>query len=152
VQSRINITDVFTGLLLSAIALVALALSWHLRLGTAFRMGPGYVPQLLCYLQIALGAAVAISGLTRPGEPLETWVLRPIVLVLAGVVFFALTIERLGLVVAVTGMVVISCLANRETKVWEAVLLGAGLAAFSVLVFVTGLRLPILVLPEFRSF
>jgi hypothetical protein len=46
----------------------------------------------------------------------------------------------------------LSCLADRETKVWEAALLGAGLAAFSVVVFVTGLGLPILVIPELGAF
>jgi putative tricarboxylic transport membrane protein len=152
VSRRINFSDVFTGLLLIVVAIVALTLAWRLRVGTTFRMGPGYVPQLLCYLQIALGTGVIISGLTKPGEALEAWAFRPIILILASVVFFGLTIERFGLVVAVAGTVMLACLANRETKLWEAALLAAGLAAFSVLVFVTGLGLPILVFPELRSF
>jgi len=141
----INAPDLVTGLFLIAVALVALWLSWSLRAGTSFRMGPGYIPQALCWLQIAMGLFIVLQSFLGERVPWEPWLPRPIIGILASVTFFALTIERFGLIVAVFGVTVLACITNRETRLWEAVLLGAAMAAFSVLVFVIGLQLPIAV-------
>ena len=139
----INVPDLVTGLFLIAVALLALWLSWSLRTGTSFRMGPGYVPQALCWLQIAMGLVIVVQSFLGERVPWEPWVSRPIIGILASVTFFALTIERFGLIVAVFGVTVLSCITWRQTRLWEATLLGAVMAAFSVLVFVKGLQLPI---------
>ncbi|RDJ19772.1 tripartite tricarboxylate transporter TctB family protein [Bosea caraganae] len=144
-----NVTDLVSGLLLVGLALLALTLTWPLRLGSATQMGPGYVPRLLCYLQIGLGLMIIAQSLVTQGGPLEKWAPRPIVWVLAGLAFFTFAIERLGLVAAVIGLVLLSCLAHRGTRPLEAALLGIGLAVFSVLLFVEALGLPILVWPGF---
>ena len=129
------------------VALLALYLAWPLSSSTAVGPGPGYVPKVLAVILIGLGLAVIVQGLLYPGEVHGSWQLRPLVLVLASIIFFALTIERLGLVVALTGLVLIGCAANRETKIYEAVALAIGTVVFSVLVFVKALGLPMLVWP-----
>jgi hypothetical protein len=147
-MSRIrSVNDLLAGLFLVAVALVGLALSWKLRTGIAVDMGPGYVPKLLCWLQIALGVAIALQGLLVEGERPEAWLWRPILWILASVAFFAVTVERFGLVVAVLGTVILSTLAHAGTRATEAVLLAAGLAAFATLVFVVALGLPMPVWP-----
>jgi hypothetical protein len=142
-----NLNDVLAGSLLIIVAVVGLMLSWRLNSGVSAAMGPGYVPKMLAFIQIALGLATITYGFLTEGDPFEAWVPRPLFWILVSVAFFGLTIERFGLVVAVIGLVVLSCLGNRDTKPLEATLLAVGMAAFAVLTFVTALGLPILVWP-----
>ena len=46
-----------------AIAVLGLWLSRDYPIGTALRMGTGYVPRLLCWVLLALGACVLVQGL-----------------------------------------------------------------------------------------
>jgi hypothetical protein len=66
---------------------------------------------------------------------------------LASVAFFGLAIETLGIAIAVLGLVFISTFAQKGMRLIESVPLAVVMAAFSVLVFVVTLKLPILVLP-----
>lgn len=142
-----NLNDVLAGLFLIAVAAVALALTWNLRIGSTASMGPGYLPQLLIGVQVLLGAAIVTHGLLGAPDRLQPWSPRPLVLILASVAFFGVAIERFGLVVAVLGLVLLSALAHRGTRPFEGLLLAAGLAAFAVLVFVKALGLPLRVWP-----
>src|SRR6202048_5622532 len=54
--------DVLAGLLFVAVALFGLWLSRDYPMGTALRMGTGYVPRLLCWLLLGLGAWVLVQG------------------------------------------------------------------------------------------
>lgn len=142
-----NLNDVCTGTFLVAMALLGFYLSWRLNTGTAAAMGPGYVPRLLAFILTGLGLATIIHGVFHEGEPFESWYPRPLVFILAAVAFFGMTIERLGLVTALIGLVLIGCLAHRGTKPIEAIILAVGMAIFSVIVFVKALGLPILLWP-----
>ncbi|TCR62467.1 tripartite tricarboxylate transporter TctB family protein [Bosea sp. BK604] len=146
-----NPNDVIGGLFLIAVALLALWLCAPLRQGTTLEMGPGYAPRLLCIIQLCFGLIMLVQGVMSEGPPLERWVPRPIIFVLASVAFFAATLERLGLVVAVVGVVLISAMANRETRALQIAAMAAILAAFSVGVFVKGLSLSMPVWPSFGS-
>jgi hypothetical protein len=142
-----NIGDVLLGAFIILTAIVALWLVWNLSSSAAVGLGPGYIPKLLAVILIGLGLAVALQGFLSPGEKEAPWQLRPLALILASIAFFALTIERLGLVVALTGLVLIGCAANRDTKITEALALALGTVVFSVLVFVHGLGQTMLVWP-----
>ncbi|MCK0209953.1 tripartite tricarboxylate transporter TctB family protein [Starkeya koreensis] len=147
-MSRIkNPNDVMVGLVLIGLSVFALVLAWPLKPGTLDAMGPGFFPRALAFLEIGFGLAIVAQGLTRVGEPFERWFPRQIFFVLASIGFFAATIDRLGAVVAIAGTVLVSCLARRETRIIEAVLVAAGMAAFVVLVFRVGLGLPLRVWP-----
>src|SRR4051794_11208040 len=114
-----NMNGVMTGIFLILVALVAFYLSWSLSGNTEVGLGPGYVPRMLAFIQLGLGLLLIVDGFLEAGEPTERWHLRPLVLILASVAFFAVTIERLGFVIALTGLVLIGCAANRETKFYE---------------------------------
>src|ERR1700741_3237015 len=83
--------DVLAGLLFMGVALFGLWLSRDYPIGTALRMGTGYVPRLLCWILPGLGAIVVIQGLreaqgalvTSSGEA-SAW--RPVVFVTASLV------------------------------------------------------------------
>lgn len=141
--------DVIGGLFLIVVAILALWLCASLRQGTTLEMGPGYVPRLLCTVQLGFGVIMLVQGFLTDGPPLERWVPRPILFVLASVVFFAATLAPLGLLVAVTGVVLISAAAKRDTKPFQVAVMAAILAVFSVGVFVKGLGLAMPVWPSF---
>src|SRR5215470_18586315 len=97
--------DVLSGLLFVGVALFGLWLSRDYPIGTALRMGTGYVPRLLCWILLGLGIVVLVQGLREPLPPLPlsfgsstTW--RPVIFVTLSLVVFGLSLERLGLVVS----------------------------------------------------
>src|SRR5437016_12563272 len=59
--------DVLSGLLFVAVALFGLWLSRDYPIGTALRMGTGYVPRLLCWILLGLGTVILVMGL-REGQ------------------------------------------------------------------------------------
>src|SRR5262245_60557892 len=132
-QSRISAPhvlcrqDVLAGLMFMVLAAIGLWLSRNYPVGTALRMGTGYVPRLLCWLLMGLGAIVLVQGLrggaraavvaVSPGSALAH--LLPIAVVTTSLIAFGLAIERLGLVVAIVLLVGIGSLAARGIKPWE---------------------------------
>jgi putative tricarboxylic transport membrane protein len=145
-MSRIkDLNLVLTGSFLLGVALLAFYLAAPLSTMTDVGMGPGYVPRMFAFLQLGLGALMVFNGFMQEGEPTEPWHLRPLVLVLASVGFFAISIERMGLVISITGLVLISCAAHRGTTWREALALAVGSAVFAVVLFVKllGLTMPV---------
>jgi putative tricarboxylic transport membrane protein len=139
--------DFFAGLLYITFGSAAVAIGRGYVLGTAARMGPGYFPVLVGALLIMMGLIVAARGVTAKSERLKRLAAGPLALVLAAVVLFAVTIEKLGLVVAVLAVVVVGYLANARWRPLELVLLAGVLTAASVLIFYYGLKLPFKVWP-----
>jgi hypothetical protein len=116
-------------------------------MGTSNRMGPGYFPALLGGILVLMGLICLGRALWFERQPVESWGLRPLFLVLGSVVLFSLLINKLGLVVAAFGLVLVSSLGGWEFRLREAVILYLILAALSVGVFVYGLKLPFRVWP-----
>lgn len=135
--------DFAAGLLLMAFGAAGLALGGDLAMGTARRMGPGYVPFGLSLLLLLLGGAVAAGAWISEGEFLERFRLRPLVGVLIGGVLFAVLIDSGGILLASAGAVLGGALADRTTRWTEAAILAAACAIFSAVVFVELLALPI---------
>jgi hypothetical protein len=142
--------DVLAGLMFIGFAALGLWLSRNYPIGTAVRMGTGYVPRLLCWILLLLGAVILVIGLraadAEEGSPGLRW--RPIVLIPAALVAFALTIERLGIVIAGLLLIGIGALGGRDLRVLEVVLAAAALVCFTWAIFVWALGLPIPVWPE----
>jgi hypothetical protein len=141
--------DVLAGLMFMAIAVLGLWLSRNYPIGTALRMGTGYVPRLLCWILLVLGGLVLIQGLRAKeisveGPPLR---LRPLLLIPLALVAFALTIERLGIIAAGTLLILIGGLASSESRPLEVVATAAALVLFIWGIFVWALSLPIPVWP-----
>jgi hypothetical protein len=142
--------DVVSGLLFIAVAAFGLWVSREYPVGTALRMGTGYMPRLLCWVLLGLGAIILAQGLRAPAEPLcsqaPAW--RAIVSVTAALVVFALSIERLGLVAAIVLLTGIGALATRALRPIETAIAATALVALSWAVFVLGLGLTIPVWPD----
>lgn len=143
--------DVVAGVLFFVIGLGALLIGSDYRLGSLLSMGPGYFPRIIGVLLTTLGIVVFIGGLRWQGEALDAWRLRPVVLVLGAIGLFGWCLERFGLIVAISTLVIVSSYADRDRKFFEVVLLLAVLNLLAWLIFVKGLGLPITVWPETQA-
>src|SRR5436190_23592777 len=142
--------NVLAGLMFIAIAALGLWVSRDYPIGTALRMGTGYVPRLLCWILMGLGAALAVQGLREKDAPPErtSWrQVMPIVIVTTSLVAFALAIEQLGLVLSILLLVGIGAIAARDIKIWETLVAALVLIALGWAVFILGLGLTIPVWP-----
>ena len=118
--------------------------------GSAGRMGPGYFPTLVSGLLVTLGGLVVVRSMAVRGHKPGAFHFKSLFLVLASVVLFGFALERLGLVIAIFALVLLSSLGGNDFRKREVVILSGILATGSLLVFVHGLRLPIPVWPLFR--
>lgn len=119
-----------------------------LRIGTSLRMGPGYMPLVLCGLIGATGLILFGRAFAFSGEALSQWPLRPMACVLGGLIAFAALLEPAGLLIAMPLLVIIVSFGERQTRIVEVVMLAAALTLFSTGIFVSALRLPIPLLPH----
>ena len=106
-------------------------------------MGPGFFPIMLGGVLVALGLTLTIPALIRTGEPLSRVHLRPLLTILAAIVVFALLLQPLGFVLAAIVLVLISGFADPELRPVESGGLALLLTAFSVVIFVMLLGLPL---------
>ena len=143
--------DVLAGLLFIAVAAIGLWASRNYPIGTATRMGTGYVPRLLCWLLLGLGALVFVQGLRGAGggslEPGRA-IWRAIVFVPLSLLVFALLIGPGGVVAATVALVAVGALAGRESRPLEVVAAAIILVLLTLATFVWGVGLPIPVWPE----
>jgi putative tricarboxylic transport membrane protein len=145
--------DVLSGLLFTLIALSGLWLSRDYPIGTALRMGTGYVPRLLCWVLLGLGLIVLVQGLreaqtARVLSSHDTSGWRPVIFVTASLVIFGLSLERLGLVVSILLLIAIGSVAARDLRPLETLAAALVLIALSWAIFIVGLGLTIPVWPD----
>lgn len=140
--------DFWTGIWYAAFGCATVLAGSKYGLGTATRMGPGYFPVMLGTLLVIIGIASLIRSFLRSGEPVGKFALKQAVLILGAVLLFGLLIRPAGLVIALIVLVVGSSCASDKFNWKVSLLLSAGLVAFSSLVFVKGLGVP---LPLFGS-
>lgn len=135
--------DLGAGVVFIVIGLAGIYFGRTLAMGTAARMGPGYFPVMLSYLIVALGLVVAARGFTTDGPEIEGIQLRPIFFVIASLLVFGWLIDYVGLAITTVALTVIAAYARREVNLTETLILGAGLALFTIAVFVYGLNQPL---------
>src|SRR4029079_17943279 len=111
--------DFFAGLLFIVFGALALAIGTRYPLGSTARMGAGYFPVLISGLLMFIGIVVAARGVRIQSTVVTPLSLKPLLLVLAAILLFAGTIERLGLTLAVLVVVVIGYLANARWRKLE---------------------------------
>ena len=138
-----NPKDFLTGLIFVAVGLAAIIFVRNHQMGTAMRMGPAYYPTLLGMLQVMIGIAVLLRALVRPGLPLGRFALSKIALVLGAIVLFGLLLRGLGLIMAIIVIVVLSAYGSKNFRWPVALLLAAGIAVCSAIIFVMLLGIPI---------
>jgi putative tricarboxylic transport membrane protein len=112
------------------------------RLGELTRMGPGYFPMVVGTVLALMGLGLVLASRST-ATSLPVLRLRPALAVFAGLIFWALTIERLGLAPSTLGLVILVSLAQDRPS---PVMIGATaifLIAFSIGVFIYALAIPI---------
>jgi Tripartite tricarboxylate transporter TctB family len=137
--------DFWAGILFILSGCAALWIGRDYAVGTLTRMGPGYLPAVLSCALVAIGAILTVRALALAGPAIERSRITPQLFVLAAIVVFALTIERLGLAPAVLLVAITAALASRDMRWAEAIALGLGLAALCVFLFVHLLGQPFMV-------
>jgi hypothetical protein len=128
--------DFGAGVVFVLIGLAGLYFGNELAFGTAARMGPGYFPMLLSGLIVAIGMIIGFRGLAVEGPPIEPVQLRPIFFIIAAILIFGFLIESTGLALTAILLTIFAAYARPEVNVRETILLGVGLAVFTVVVFV----------------
>jgi hypothetical protein len=145
--------DVLSGLLFIIIAALGLWISRDYPVGTAVRMGTGYVPRLLCWILLAFGVVILLGGLRGAAAKTETdfaslSVWRPVVFVTAGLVIFGLSLQRLGLVVSILLLIAVGAFAARGLRPAETAVAAVVLVLLTWAIFILGLGITIPVWPE----
>lgn len=133
--------DVLSGSLFILVGAAGLYLGADYAIGTAFRMGPGYFPRVLCGLLVVIGLIIAIKGLIVGGERPEALHIRPLILVTLAVLTFAGSIVNFGLLPAALAVVLIGSMGGPEFRVLEGILLSLFLTAAAIGVFKYGLNM-----------
>jgi putative tricarboxylic transport membrane protein len=144
--------------LLAANALIVMAIS-------AFTRGPAVNYSLPAAIAIALLAAVGVAADHFGGPVIAIMVLivaafaslkllnqfeiRGPIFIALGVLAFGVFIKPLGLAIAVFTLVIVSAAASREFRPVESLIWAVCLSAFTALLFIFVLNLPIPVLPAF---
>lgn len=144
--------DFWSGLMF-VVAGVAFAVgATNYSMGTSARPGAGYFPLLLSVIMAILGAIVLFKSVTIEspgGDPIGGLAWRPLLIIIGAIAIFGLTIERLGMLIAVPVLIFIASWAGDEFR-WRGVIVSAiVLTVGSWLVFVYGLKLTIPVFPAF---
>lgn len=118
------------------------------QVGTPVNMGPGFLPMLVGALLVLIGAGIALRALAVDGAPLPHIHWRSVIVIPATVAVYGYLINPLGLLLSTTLLVVVSRFAGNEFNWKESILLGLGLATFSVVVFIIGLSMPMPIWPR----
>lgn len=152
--TRIDVKNLRAGVLFAGAGAGFAAGASGYPLGTAAHMGPGWFPLVLGLLLVALGALMALTGVSRAerpaGQPDDAasaigW--RPLLHVTLSVTAFALLIEPAGLVAASLALVLLSASGGWEFRWTEATILAGSLAALVVGLFAYALHIPFNVWP-----
>ena len=114
-----------------------------LTFGTAARMGPGYFPTIISSLILLLGIGIGLRSIVIEGPPIEKLQFRPLIFVIGSILIFGILIDRVGLAIAAVTLTLVAGFARRSVNLKENFVLGAGLAIFTIVVFVYALGQPL---------
>jgi len=101
--------DVAAGLFFMAFGILGLVIGSDYVFGTTAKMGAGFVPKLLAWALVGLGAIIALTGfLHRSDNAMDTWAVGPLLVILSGVLVFGACLEPFGLEGATIGSILIA--------------------------------------------
>ena len=146
------------GILLMALAALAVWLTRDLDQGTLNAMGPAMLPRWLAMAVGLSGPALLAFAFIKQGDVLERWSLRGPVFVIGAILAFAVTIRPfsfgplampgLGMVVAGPLAIIIGGFATPEARLRDLVILALSLTPFCMVLFGDLLNLPIPIFPQ----
>lgn len=130
-----------TTVLIFGVAVVIEALQHSM--GSMARIGPGFFPLCLGVSLLLLAVVILFDSHEDDSEPLRHIAWRQIFSVSVGIVAFGALIEPVGMVPAATALILISSLANKNSKPMEVLLLALFLPIALSAIFIYGLNMPI---------
>lgn len=134
--------DLFAGAIFAAFGAAFAGMSLTYDIGDPFRMGPGFFPLALGLVLVGLGALIVAKGFVAgSGEDLGIVPWRAVVILVAAIMFFGLTVRGLGLVPALGGTTLLAAFAGRDVHPGRAAIIAIGLTVLSILIFVVALQL-----------
>jgi hypothetical protein len=134
---------------------VGLGFAWgatEYKFGSSARPGPAYFPFGLGIILALLGLAVLVKALTvraDGGDRIGPWPFKPGLWILGAVLAFGLLLPRMGLIVALPLMVIVSSFGGGEFRWREVVVNCVVLTVASWGIFIKGLGLTIPMMPTF---
>jgi len=137
-----NNRDFIAGLLFIVLGGLAIALARDYPFGTTMRMGPGYFPTVLGAILLLFGIYVLARGVRSGDRVKGEWGWKPLALISVSIVLFGFLLDRAGLIPATIATLFVAAAAGREFRWKEVILLAVVMTAFSVAVFLYGLKLP----------
>lgn len=141
---QLNYKDVAAGAIFVALGLAfALAAMMGLRMGSGLNMGPGYFPRALGFILVGLGAIIILGAIGKPTSKIGKISWRGVVMVTVSLFYFAFGVRTLGMIPALSGCVILACLASDRISLLRAVIISAVLTTFATVLFVYALGLPI---------
>ena len=144
-----NPQDVYGGMALILLSLIAFVASNDLPGMRGFAFGPGTAPRLFAFTLGILSLGVVVGGLLTSGPEVGGYKLRGVIFILGSILAFAATIRPLGLVVASFATMVICAAAAEDVRWRETVIVAAVVTAFCAILFPYGLALPFQLWPRF---
>lgn len=145
--ARVNTPDLAFAAFLVALGALAFALASELSVGSAAAMGPGFVPRGLALIIMIYGAALGVRAGFSGRQTFPAIERRPLLLISASVALFAILLPVAGLALTSFAVVVCAGFAAYDVRLRENAIAALVLAAFSVVLFVSVLGLPIAVWP-----
>lgn len=141
---RIIDKDFLAGMFFMACGIFFLLVAQRtLPMGTAFRMGPGYVPVILSAALLLLGGIILARSFTAPAAPGSAMPVRALLLIGAAPIVFGATVQGLGLILATAIAVFLSTLAGKRSSFRSALVTTTAITAFCVILFHYALGFPI---------
>ena len=144
-----NPQDVYGGMALILLSLIAFVASNDLPGMRGFAFGPGTAPRLFAFTLAVLSLGVVVGGLLISGPEVSGYKIRGVVFIIGAILAFAATIRPLGLVIASFATMVICSAAAEDVKWRETVIVAACVTAFCAILFPYGLNLPFQLWPRF---
>ena len=145
-----NPQDVYGGMALILISLIAFVASNDLPGMRGFAFGPGTAPRLFAFTLAILSLGVVIGGLLTVGPDITAYKVRGVIFIIGSILCFAATIRPLGLVIASFSTIVICAAAADDVKWRETLIVAIALTIFVSILFPYGLNLPFQLWPRFR--
>ena len=144
--------DFWSGLMFMAVGLGFAAGATNYNFGSSAKPGPAFFPFGLGVLLALLGAIVLFKSLTieaEGGDRVGAIPWRPLILVTLSVVLFGFALPKLGMIISLPLLILVTSLAGDEFKLKEVIINSLVLTIGSWLIFIKGLNLIIPLWPTF---
>lgn len=146
-KNLVNQKELLTGFLYLAFGLSAVVIGRDYGFGSTTEMGAGFFPIILGYLLAAIGvltlARSVMLGSNGEPSPLRTVYWKGILLVVGGTAIFAWLLPRVGIVVALPVMLLLSAMASsRFSLSLKSIALLLSFCVLCIAIFIEGLGVP----------